>query len=331
MKLEGGERLVLKSLADLQGLSTGYVDDARLAVATKMLVEDVRDWLETLEGKGFVERTRLTDGFGAYVAAKGELALSLTKRSPPKTGDSRYSRLLSCVKLQLTTGNEGGLPNPDVEIPPFSTVIGRFETGPIDSLESKGPVRNCQPTRAEMAGDPGGNGTPVLLLFFCLLSERGYMGSTPPPETDDWALDQLRLPSELVGDLTPKRRPPRHRPGDPFIKGPIPFAWIASACRLPGSGLHVAMAYRFHSRRFRFRRGRHWGLDDVAVGLRISANSVRRGLHAAELAGLLAVEREPGCKLAVSVLDLPGPETKTGGIPGRVDLGGSPPRRRVRR
>ena len=56
MKLEVGERLVLKSLADLQGLSTENVDDARLAVATKMLVEDVRDWLETHEGKGFVER-----------------------------------------------------------------------------------------------------------------------------------------------------------------------------------------------------------------------------------------------------------------------------------
>ena len=152
--------------------------------------------------------------------------------------------------------------------------------------------------------------TPVLLLFFCLLSERRYMGSTPLPETDDWDLDQLRLPPELVGDLTPKRRPPRHRPGDPFIKGPIPYLWIALACRLPGVGLHVAMAYRFHSQRFRFRRGRHWGLDDVAAGLRISANSVRRGLHVAELAGLLAVEREPGCKLAVSVLDLPGPETK---------------------
>jgi len=37
--------------------------------------------------------------------------------------------------------------------------------------------------------------------------------------------------------------------------------------------------------------------------------SARRGLHAAELAGLLAVEREPGCKLAVSILDLPGPES----------------------
>jgi hypothetical protein len=35
----------------LQGDSTDYVDDARLAATTKMIVEDVRNWLETLEGK----------------------------------------------------------------------------------------------------------------------------------------------------------------------------------------------------------------------------------------------------------------------------------------
>ena len=58
MKLEGGERLVLKTLADLQGNSTDYVEDSRLALAAKMFVHDVRDWLETLEGKGYVERTR---------------------------------------------------------------------------------------------------------------------------------------------------------------------------------------------------------------------------------------------------------------------------------
>ncbi len=135
------------------------------------------------------------------------------------------------------------------------------------------------------------------------------MGSTPPSETDDWDLDRLRLPAELVGDVSGRRRPPRHRPGDPFIKGPIPYAWIASACRLPGAGLHVAMSYRFYLSRFRFkRRGRRWGLSDVANGLRISDDSARRGLRAAELAGLLAVERVPGCKPAVSVLDLPEPE-----------------------
>ena len=82
MKLKGGERLVLKSVADLQGSSTDYVDDSRLAVATKMRVEDVRDWLETLEGNGFVERIRLTDGFSAYVTAKGKQALRLTEPIP---------------------------------------------------------------------------------------------------------------------------------------------------------------------------------------------------------------------------------------------------------
>jgi hypothetical protein len=55
----------------------------------------------------------------------------------------------------------------------------------------------------------------------------------------------------MIGNLSVRKRPPRHRPGDPFIKGPIPFTWIASACRLPGSGLHVAMACRFLCCRFR--------------------------------------------------------------------------------
>jgi hypothetical protein len=82
MKLEGGERLVLKTLLDLQGDPNDYVDDARLAAVTKMFVPDVRDWLETLEGKGFVERARGTEGFSAYVTAKGKQALRLTEPIP---------------------------------------------------------------------------------------------------------------------------------------------------------------------------------------------------------------------------------------------------------
>src|SRR4051812_48105667 len=82
MKLEGGERLVLKSLLGLQGDSGDYVEDARLAASTKMFVQDVRDWLETLEGKGLVERARGTEGFSAYVTAKGKQALRLTEPMP---------------------------------------------------------------------------------------------------------------------------------------------------------------------------------------------------------------------------------------------------------
>lgn len=85
MKLEGGERLVLKNLLDLQGDTAEYVDDVRLAAACKMHVPDVRDWLETLEGKGFVERARGTEGFSAYVTAKGKQAIRMTEPIP-KTG-----------------------------------------------------------------------------------------------------------------------------------------------------------------------------------------------------------------------------------------------------
>jgi DNA-binding MarR family transcriptional regulator len=74
-KLEGGERLVLTSLRDLQGRSSAYVEDTKVAAATGMALHDVRDVLETLEDKQFVERTRLTDGFSAYVTAAGRLAL----------------------------------------------------------------------------------------------------------------------------------------------------------------------------------------------------------------------------------------------------------------
>ena len=79
MKLEGGERLVLKMLLELQGDSGENVEDFRVAAATKTAVQDVRDWLETMEGKGFVERARLTEGFSAHVTAKGKLAIRMTE------------------------------------------------------------------------------------------------------------------------------------------------------------------------------------------------------------------------------------------------------------
>jgi hypothetical protein len=123
------------------------------------------------------------------------------------------------------------------------------------------------------------------------------------PDFDPFSLEALRLP--MIGDVIVRRRPPHHRPGDPFIKGPIPFGWIASACRLPGIGLHVAMAYRLHGERFGLAHGRHWGIGDSAGGLHVSRHTARRGFHAAERAGLISVVRRPGCKPRVTILDLP--------------------------
>jgi hypothetical protein len=61
----------------------------------------------------------------------------------------------------------------------------------------------------------------------------------------------------------------------------------------------VATALRFLHDRFRGRR--RWGLQDLATGLQVDLRTARRALHAAELAELLVVEREPGCKLRVRI------------------------------
>ena len=89
------------------------------------------------------------------------------------------------------------------------------------------------------------------------------------------------------------------KPGKPAAQAIKPI----KRCRASPRGLlRVAMASRFLC--CRFQSPNRWGLDAIAKGLRISHDSARRGFYSAEL----AVEREPGCKLAVSVLDLPEPE-----------------------
>jgi formylglycine-generating enzyme required for sulfatase activity len=77
-RLDGAERLILKKILDLPKNSAGYVEDTQIAKASKIPLQDVRDWLETLDGKGFVERAKGIEGFSAYSTAKGKQALGLT-------------------------------------------------------------------------------------------------------------------------------------------------------------------------------------------------------------------------------------------------------------
>jgi hypothetical protein len=92
--------------------------------------------------------------------------------------------------------------------------------------------------------------------------------------------------------------------GEKFIGGPVPYAWISTACKLPGVGLHVVMAYRAHAAVAT--RKPLWSLESVAVGLRVSHHYARKSLHAAEKAGLVEMERSPGRKMAATFLDVPG-------------------------
>ena len=59
------------------------------------------------------------------------------------------------------------------------------------------------------------------------------------PMTDPFDPAVLTLPR--VATLPPPNRPPRHRSGEKFLKGPIPWAWLQRAFLLPGKALHVAL------------------------------------------------------------------------------------------
>jgi hypothetical protein len=130
-------------------------------------------------------------------------------------------------------------------------------------------------------------------------------------ETDSFNLELFRAPSGYRWAVANRLRPPRHRAGEPFLKGPIPFAWVASACRLDRAGLRVVLLARFLNDRFRRGRDDRWTIDMMAKGLGSSDETIRRGLAAAERAGLIAVARSPVRRIVaadVTVLD-PGGET----------------------
>src|SRR5271157_3743936 len=77
-QFQGSERLILQIIVDSPKNSAGYVKDTRIAIASKTSLQDVQNWLETLESKGFVERAKQIGGFSAYVTAKGKQVLGLT-------------------------------------------------------------------------------------------------------------------------------------------------------------------------------------------------------------------------------------------------------------
>src|SRR5271166_6762972 len=77
-QFQGSDRLILQIIVDSPTNSAGYVEDTRIAIASKIELPDVQNWLETLESKGFVERAKQIGGFSAYVTAKGKQALRST-------------------------------------------------------------------------------------------------------------------------------------------------------------------------------------------------------------------------------------------------------------
>jgi hypothetical protein len=94
-------------------------------------------------------------------------------------------------------------------------------------------------------------------------------------------LERFRLPPEMRGDLTvPITGPPRlrHRAGETFIRGPIPFGWLAEASRSGDAGFRVALGIWYLTRRYG--RPALKSVPELAAVLGTSPRTVERGLQA---------------------------------------------------
>jgi hypothetical protein len=131
--------------------------------------------------------------------------------------------------------------------------------------------------------------------------------------SDPFDPDNLRLNGSTLPPPEAPRRPgksPRHRPGEWFLRGPVPWPWLEAAARLPGQALAVALCLwrevgRHKRRTVQLSLGR--------TGLGVSEQAARRALRAMELAGLVSVLRKPGRGLEVTLLDLAGVQRDDGG------------------
>jgi len=104
---------------------------------------------------------------------------------------------------------------------------------------------------------------------------------------------QLDVSSGKLVDVPPKQ---------PFLRGPIPLSWLASAAQLPGKTLHVAIALRWlHG----MSGGKAFKLTRKALrAMNLERDAERAGLARLESAGLIRVERKPGQRPIISILEL---------------------------
>jgi hypothetical protein len=116
----------------------------------------------------------------------------------------------------------------------------------------------------------------------------------------------FRSPAAADLDVLPPRpskKPPRHRQGEQFLKGPIPWPWLLRAMTLRGRALHVALLVWKESG---IRRDRTVHLNISATAkIGIHPDTARRGLQALASAKLVAVTHHPGQALEVTLLETP--------------------------
>jgi hypothetical protein len=119
---------------------------------------------------------------------------------------------------------------------------------------------------------------------------------------DPFDLKRLSLRRDRPAHAKPPshKKPLRHKPGENFLKGPVPLTWLARAGQLPGKSLHLGIVLWFLAG---LKNTRSVSLPSSVLQLfGVDRSAKRRALDWLEKAGLVAVERYPGCNPLVTLL-----------------------------
>ena len=105
-------------------------------------------------------------------------------------------------------------------------------------------------------------------------------------------IKQSPLSDILDGSKRPGRKIPRHKSGERFIKGPIPWDWISKAANLSGGVLKVSLAIWFLAgmKKTATIKLSNSILDELGV----SRRTKYRSLKAMENAGLITISQLSG-------------------------------------
>jgi eukaryotic-like serine/threonine-protein kinase len=82
MDFWGPLRLVLQTIQELQGDSSGFVRDSAFALKARMPLKNVQNCLIVLHENEFISLNKLGDGFSASIEAKGRVALTYPSNVP---------------------------------------------------------------------------------------------------------------------------------------------------------------------------------------------------------------------------------------------------------
>ena len=121
---------------------------------------------------------------------------------------------------------------------------------------------------------------------------------------EEFDVDRLRLDPSLIPTPLARsvRSVPQHQPGERFLRGPVPWAWLEAAARQPGKGLHVGVVLW---QLVGMKRSACVTLNLSRLGaLGVSRYAASRGLKALRAAGLVRFEGRSGRAARVTVLDV---------------------------